>query len=75
MKFFIKGFFSMWPNIQFSADSVTFLKKSLMENFIFLAVISNTYLNIIFHINKYKVTLEPKFLYQKYQEKQSTFFE
>ena len=28
----------MWPNPQFTADLVTFTKKSLMENFIFCAV-------------------------------------
>ena len=29
----------MWPNPQFPADFVTFTKKSLMENFVFWAVI------------------------------------
>ena len=29
----------MWPNPQETADSVTLLKKSLMENFIFCAVL------------------------------------
>ena len=29
----------MWPNLQFPADLVIFTEKSLMENFIFCAVI------------------------------------
>ena len=34
----------MWPNPQFPADLVTFTEESLMENFIFRAVlITNEY--------------------------------
>ena len=30
----------MWPNLQETADFVTFTEKSLMENFIFCAVLT-----------------------------------
>ena len=33
----------MWPNPQLPADLVTFTKKSLMENFIFCAVLLEKY--------------------------------
>ena len=31
----------MWPNPQETADLITFPKKSLIENFIFCAVVEN----------------------------------
>ena len=68
----------MWPNPQFPADLVTFNEKSLMENFIFCAVVlikislkqmktMYVYIQNSFYVETYKLlkiyTLKDSFLY------------
>ena len=79
----------MWPNPQFPADLVTFNEKSLMENFIFCAVVlikislkqmktMYVYIQNSFYVETYKLlkiyTLKASFLYYNTKIKKNMKF-